>query len=81
MVSPTDLMKECDDIIPALKAWFDSQGINEIRQITVCGILLGEGIGNRATSIQSLDVSLTLIEMAIELGAKAAFAKKAKTNG
>lgn len=81
MIDPMALKKDCEDIIPALRAWFDSQGISEMRRITVCGIMLGEGIGNQAANVQSLGIGLTFVELAIELGAKAAFAKKAKTNG
>ena len=81
MVNPAELMKDCENIIPALKAWFDSQGISEERRITVCGVMLGEGIGNRASDVISLGVGLAYVEMAIEIGAKAAFVKKAETDG
>ena len=81
MINPTELRKDCEKIIPALKAWFDSQGISEERRITVCGIMLGEGIGNRAGDVISLGVGLAFVEKAIEIGAKAAFIKKVETDG
>ena len=76
MDDPREIQRDCEAIIPALKAWFASQGIPEKRQATVLGVMLGQSIGNTATDVTRLGVGLALMELAIEFTAKEAFAKK-----
>ena len=76
MDDPREIQRDCEAIMPALKAWFASQGISEKRQATLLGVMLGQSIGNTATSIERLGVGLALMELAIEMTAKDAFVKK-----
>lgn len=79
MDDPREIQKDCEAIIPALRAWFASQGIEEKRQATVLGVMLGESIGNTASGVTSLGVGLTLVELVIEFTAKEAFAKRMRS--
>jgi len=76
MDDPREIQRDCEAIIPALKAWFASQGISETRQATVLGVMLGQSIGGAARDVTRLGVGLALMELAIECTAKEAFAKR-----
>lgn len=65
-----EIKQDCERILPALRAWFDSQGIDEKRSLTTCGMHIARSMGRRAGTRDKLIVGLALFCVAMEIAAK-----------
>ena len=70
-----EIKEDCERIIPALKAWFESQGVDQVRQCTACGVFMGQHIAKRASTRHSLQMGLTLFLMAVQTTAEIEYDK------